>query len=29
VPVSRNPTAHEQVVIDRLDPRGLRHREVS
>lgn len=29
VPVSRAPTAEEQIVIDRLDPRGLRHREVS
>lgn len=29
VPVSRSPTAPEQAVIDRLDPRGLRHREVS
>jgi acyl CoA:acetate/3-ketoacid CoA transferase beta subunit len=29
VPTSRAPTAEEQAVIDRLDPRGLRHREVS
>ncbi|HEY4331928.1 MAG TPA: CoA-transferase [Ilumatobacteraceae bacterium] len=29
VPESRAPTADEQAVIDRLDPRGLRHREVS
>jgi acyl CoA:acetate/3-ketoacid CoA transferase beta subunit len=29
VPQSRAPTAEEQIVIDRLDPRGLRHREVS
>jgi acyl CoA:acetate/3-ketoacid CoA transferase beta subunit len=29
VPQSRAPTADEQTVIDRLDPRGLRHREVS
>ncbi len=29
IPESRAPTAEEQVVIDRLDPRGLRHREVS
>ena len=26
---TREPTADEQAVIDRLDPRGLRHREVS
>jgi acyl CoA:acetate/3-ketoacid CoA transferase beta subunit len=26
---SRPPTPGEQIVIDRLDPRGLRHREVS
>jgi acyl CoA:acetate/3-ketoacid CoA transferase beta subunit len=26
---SREPTEAEQAVIDRLDPRGLRHREVS
>ena len=26
---TREPTAGEQAVIDRLDPRGLRHREVS
>ena len=29
VGVTREPTADEQAVIDRLDPRGLRHREVS
>ena len=29
VPASRNPTDEEQAVIDRLDPRGLRHREVA
>ena len=29
VPESRGPTDAEQAVIDRLDPRGLRHREVS
>ncbi|MEO6123939.1 MAG: CoA-transferase [Ilumatobacteraceae bacterium] len=29
VPESRIPTQDEQVVIDRLDPRSLRHREVS
>jgi acyl CoA:acetate/3-ketoacid CoA transferase beta subunit len=29
IPESRAPTAEEQIVIDRLDPRGLRHREVS
>ncbi|MCU1398402.1 MAG: coenzyme transferase [Acidimicrobiales bacterium] len=29
VPESRAPTSEEQAVIDRLDPRGLRHREVS
>jgi len=28
VPESRAPTVDEQAVIDRLDPRGLRHREV-
>lgn len=28
VVVTREPTADEQTVIDRLDPRGLRHREV-
>lgn len=28
-PVSRSPTAQELTVIDRLDPRGLRHREVA
>ena len=28
VPESRPPTGEEQEVIDRLDPRGLRHREV-
>jgi acyl CoA:acetate/3-ketoacid CoA transferase beta subunit len=29
VPESRPPTGEEQAVINRLDPRGLRHREVS
>ncbi len=29
VPESRAPTADELAVIERLDPRGLRHREVS
>jgi len=29
VPESRPPTVEEQEVIDRLDPGGLRHREVS
>jgi acyl CoA:acetate/3-ketoacid CoA transferase beta subunit len=29
VGVTREPTADEQAVIDRLDPRGFRHREVS
>ena len=29
VPESRAPTDDEQAVIDRLDPRGLRHREVT
>lgn len=29
VPTSRGPSAEELAVIERLDPRGLRHREVS
>ena len=29
VPVSRGPTDSELAAIERLDPRGLRHREVS
>ena len=29
VPTTREPTESEQAVIDRLDPRGLRHREVA
>ena len=29
VPITRSPTADEQAVIDRLDPRGIRHREVA
>ena len=29
VPVTRSPTSDEQAVIDRLDPRGMRHREVA
>lgn len=28
VPVTRGPTVEELAVLDRLDPRGLRHREV-
>ena len=28
VPVSRGPTDEESAALDRLDPRGLRHREV-
>lgn len=29
VPISRSPTGEELAVLDRLDPRGLRNREVS
>ncbi len=29
VPESRGPTAEELAVIDKLDSRGLRHKEVS
>jgi acyl CoA:acetate/3-ketoacid CoA transferase beta subunit len=29
VPETRQPTDEEQAVIDRLDPRGFRHREVA
>jgi len=28
VPTSRPPTAEEAAVLERLDPAGLRHREV-
>lgn len=29
VPVSRPPTPEENVAIERIDPKGLRHREIS
>lgn len=29
VPTSREPTAEEQAAIERLDPKGFRHREVA
>jgi acyl CoA:acetate/3-ketoacid CoA transferase beta subunit len=29
VPASREPDDDEQAIIDRLDPNGLRHREVA